>query len=143
MNNTTEVLMATSMFGKLYTKKILEVASKYNMNKVEVDILLFLNNNPQYDTAKDIVELRGIAKSYVSKSVDKLVAKNFLSIHADKDDRRVIHLKVENLAGEVIKEALEAQRKYVDTIYNGISKEEEEVLKEIVNKMLSNIKKEL
>ena len=143
MNNTTEVLMATSMFGKLYTKKILEVASKYNMNKVEVDILLFLNNNPQYETAKDIAELRGIAKSYVSKSVDKLVAKNFLSIHADKEDRRVIHLKVENLAGEVIKEALEAQRKYVDTIYNGISKEEEEVLKEIVNKMLSNIKKEL
>ena len=60
-----------------------------------------------------------------------------------RSDRRVIHLKVENLAGEVIKEALEAQRKYVDTIYNGISKEEEEVLKEIVNKMLSNIKKEL
>lgn len=143
MSNTTEILVSASMFGKLYSKMIMEVSDKYSMNKVEVDILLFLNNNPKYDTAKDIVELRGIAKSYVSKSVDKLVAKNFLSIHADKEDRRVIHLKVENLAGEVIKEALEAQRKYVDTIYNGISKEEEEVLKEIVNKMLSNIKKEL
>ena len=141
MSNTTEILVSASMFGKLYSKMIMEVADKYSMNKVEVDILLFLNNNPKYDTAKDIVEI--IAKSYVSKSVDKLVAKNFLSIHADKEDRRVIHLKVENLAGEVIKEALEAQRKYVDTIYNGISKEEEEVLKEIVNKMLSNIKKEL
>lgn len=88
MNNTTEVLMATSMFGKLYTKKILEVASKYNMNKVEVDILLFLNNNPQYDTAKDIVEVRGIAKSYVSKSIDKLVEKKLLSLNVDKKDRR-------------------------------------------------------
>ena len=143
MNNTTEVLMATSMFGKLYTKKILEVASKYNMNKVEVDILLFLNNNPQYDTAKDIVEVRGIAKSYVSKSIDKLVEKKLLSLNVDKKDRRIIHLKVESSANTVIKEALEAQKKYVDTIYNGISKEEEEVLKEIVNKMLSNIKREL
>ena len=143
MNNTTEVLMATSMFEKLYTKKILEVASKYNMNKVEVDILLFLNNNPQYDTAKDIVEVRGIAKSYVSKSIDKLVEKKLLSLNVDKKDRRIIHLKVESSANTVIKEALEAQKKYVDTIYNGISKEEEEVLKEIVNKMLSNIKKEL
>ena len=75
MSNTTEILVSASMFGKLYSKMIMEVADKYSMNKVEVDILLFLNNNPKYDTAKDIVELRGIAKSYVSKSVDKLVAK--------------------------------------------------------------------
>ena len=143
MNNTTEVLMATSMFGKLYTKKILEVASKYNMNKVEVDILLFLNNNPQYDTAKDIAELRGIAKSYVSKSIDKLVEKKLLSLNVDKKDRRIIHLKVESSANTVIKEALEAQKNYVDTVYNGISKEEKDILKPIIYKMIKNIKEEL
>ena len=143
MNNTTEVLMATSMFGKLYTKKILEVASKYNMNKVEVDILLFLNNNPQYDTAKDIVEVRGIAKSYVSKSIDKLVEKKVLSLNVDKKDRRIIHLKVESSANTVIKEALEAQKNYVDTVYNGISKEEKDILKPIIYKMIKNIKEEL
>ncbi len=143
MNNTTEVLMATSMFGKLYTKKILEVASKYNMNKVEVDILLFLNNNPQYDTAKDIVEVRGIAKSYVSKSIDKLVEKKLISLNVDKKDRRIIHLKVESSANTVIKEALEAQKNYVDTVYNGISKEEKDILKPIIYKMIKNIKEEL
>ena len=143
MNNTTEVLMATSMFGKLYTKKILEVASKYNMNKVEVDILLFLNNNPQCDTAKDIVEVRGIAKSYVSKSIDKLVEKKLLSLNVDKKDRRIIHLKVESSANTVIKEALEAQKNYVDTVYNGISKEEKDILKPIIYKMIKNIKEEL
>lgn len=143
MNNTTEVLMATSMFGKLYTKKILEVASKYNMNKVEVDILLFLNNNPQYDTAKDIVEVRGMAKSYVSKSIDKLVEKKLLSLNVDKKDRRIIHLKVESSANTVIKEALEVQKNYVDTVYNGISKEEKDILKPIIYKMIKNIKEEL
>ena len=143
MNNTTEVLLAANMFGKLYTKKILEVASKYNMNKVEVDILLFLNNNPQYDTAKDIVEVRGIAKSYVSKSIDKLVEKKLLSLNVDKKDRRIVHLKVESSANTVIKEALEAQKKYVDTIYNGISKEEKDVLKSIMDKIIKNIKEEL
>ena len=143
MNNTTEVLLAANMFGKLYTKKILEVANKYNMNKVEVDILLFLNNNPQYDTAKDIVEVRGIAKSYVSKSIDKLVEKKLLSLNVDKKDRRIVHLKVESSANTVIKEALEAQKKYVDTLYNGISKEEKDVLKTIMDKIIKNIKEEL
>ena len=51
MSNTTEILVSASMFGKLYSKMIMEVADKYSMNKVEVDILLFLNNNPKYDTA--------------------------------------------------------------------------------------------
>ena len=80
MSNTTEILVSASMFGKLYSKMIMEVADKYSMNKVEVDILLFFNNNQKYDTAKDIVELRGIAKSYVSKSVDKLVEKDKLKV---------------------------------------------------------------
>ena len=42
MSNTTEILVSASMFGKLYSKMIMEVADKYSMNKVEVDILLFL-----------------------------------------------------------------------------------------------------
>ena len=108
-----------------------------------MDILLFLNNNPQYDTAKDIVEVRGIAKSYVSKSIDKLVEKKLLSVNVDKKDRRIIHLKVESSANTVIKEALEAQKNYVDTVYNGISKEEKDILKPIIYKMIKNIKEEL
>ena len=126
-----------------FTQKVVKdtKAIETSLNQMTKNVSQYANKISKNE--KDAVTKSNALQEKMSKSVDKLVAKNFLSIHADKEDRRVIHLKVENLAGEVIKEALEAQRKYVDTIYNGISKEEEEVLKEIVNKMLSNIKKEL
>ena len=37
------------------------------------DILMFLSNNPQYKTARDIVEVRKIKANLVSINVDKLV----------------------------------------------------------------------
>ena len=39
------------------------------------DILMFLANNPAYNTAKDIVELRGVKANLVSVNVDRLVRK--------------------------------------------------------------------
>ena len=44
-----------SKIMKLYEYKLLPVMQKYDLLKIEIDVLLFLNNNPQYDKAKDIV----------------------------------------------------------------------------------------
>ena len=43
---------------KLYGKLFETLLTQYDMTRLEMDILLFLANNPQWDTARDIVELR-------------------------------------------------------------------------------------
>ncbi len=48
------------------------------MGKVAFDILLFLVNNPEYKTASDIVEYRGIKANLISVNVDKLVRDRYL-----------------------------------------------------------------
>jgi DNA-binding MarR family transcriptional regulator len=48
------------------------------LGKVAFDILLFLANNPEYKTASDIVEYRGIKANLVSVNVDKLVHDRYL-----------------------------------------------------------------
>ena len=42
------------------------------------DILMFLANNPSYQTAGDIVEIRRIKANLVSVNVDKLVREGYL-----------------------------------------------------------------
>ena len=42
------------------------------------DILMFLANNPDYKTARDIVEIRQIKANLVSVNVDKLVQEGYL-----------------------------------------------------------------
>lgn len=58
------------------------------MGKVAFDILLFLVNNPEYKTASDIVEYRGIKANLISVNVDKLVRDRYLKKKNVKSDRR-------------------------------------------------------
>ena len=88
MNALAETLLAWQRMGKLYTRMELEVCARHGLTRLETDILLFLANNPAYDTAKDIVDVRMIAKSHVSASIETLLAKRLISAVPDAQDRR-------------------------------------------------------
>ena len=44
------------------------------------DILMFLYNNPEYKTARDIVEIRNIKANLVSVNVEKLVQDGYICL---------------------------------------------------------------
>lgn len=48
---------------------------RYHLSAAEVDILLFLANNSQFDLATDIVRVRKMQKSHVSLAVNGLCEK--------------------------------------------------------------------
>ena len=50
----------------LYADCMEPVCHTYHITRMELDILLFLANNPKYDTAAEIIEIRYLAKSHVS-----------------------------------------------------------------------------
>ena len=49
-----------------------EVCDRYGLTQMEYDILMFLHNNPQHNTAAEIVKIRKSTKSHVSTSLQKL-----------------------------------------------------------------------
>ena len=139
MLSTGEFLSITNLFNKLYSGSINVVAVEFGMSKVEVDVLLFLHNNHQYDTARDIVEYRHIAKSYVSKAVELLVKRGALSIREDEKDRRISHLEVTKEAAVPLKKALVAQAGVMEKIFRGITEEEKQMFEKILCRMSSNL----
>ena len=60
----------------VYRKRIM---SKFSLSAAETDIIMFLANNPGYDTAADISKVRRILKSQVSLSVKSLCEKGLLT----------------------------------------------------------------
>ena len=59
-----------------------------NLPQTAFDILLFLANNPECDTASDIVELRKIKANLVSVNVNRLVEEGYLYREPVPGDRR-------------------------------------------------------
>ena len=61
---------------KLYSALFSPLLERCGLTQLEADILMFLANNPEYDTARDIVEKRRLAKSHVSVGVDALAERS-------------------------------------------------------------------
>lgn len=55
-----------------------KVMVRYDLSAAEVDVLLFLANNSQFDLAVDIVRVRKMQKSHVSLAVNKLCEKGYI-----------------------------------------------------------------
>jgi MarR family transcriptional regulator for hemolysin len=131
-------VMASSK--KSYSKLLEPICQEWKLTRNELDILLFLANNPEYDRAADIVSLRGIAKSHVSLSVTSLEEKGLLQRRFSEQDRRTAHLELLEQGRIIAGQAREKQLRYFSALYQGISQEEFEVWKNIMRKVRDNIK---
>ena len=68
----SDLLSGAKSFHKIYNQSIQTAASRHGLSLMDGDVILFLYNNPDYDTAKDISTFRMLAKSGVSASVESL-----------------------------------------------------------------------
>ena len=57
---------------RLYNLTLRDFGRANGLSQTEMDVLLFLHNNPDCNTARDMVHLRGLAKSNVSTALDSL-----------------------------------------------------------------------
>ena len=94
-----------------YAKYRKKVMVRYDLSAAEVDVLLFLANNSQFDLAVDIVRVRKMQKSHVSLAVNKLCEKGYIQKETDAADRKKVHLKLEESASEIIRFGQDFQRR--------------------------------
>ena len=137
-----DILKLVNKVKKTYDHLCLSVMKKYDLTRSELDILLFLYNNPENDSAKDIVEKRGLVKSHVSMGIESLIKKGLLMSQRDEQDKRKYHLYVLDQAKPIIHDGLIIQKQFGDMIFYDISEEETEIFKNILLKMYTNLEVE-
>lgn len=109
---------------RLYYQRLDPVCQGYGLSRAEMDVLLFLANNPGYDTATDIVERRRLSKSNVSAAVAGLERQGYLQRHYAPGNRRTVHLELLSKADPVILAGQQVQADYFSTLFGGFSPEE-------------------
>ena len=116
------------------------VLLKFDIPQVSFDILMFLENNPEYCTAQEISSIRGIKKNLVSVHVEKLVQAGLLRRGVVSGDRRKISLSVTEKAKPIIEAGLAAQQKFYEMLTTGISEEDWTAYRLINEQLSQNIK---
>ena len=126
--------------GKKGYSRILEpVCRRWDLTRNELDVLLFLANNPGMDRAADVVTNRGMTKSHVSLSVTRLEARGLLRRREDPRDRRTVRLELTEAAGEIAMAGRAAQKAYFSRLFRGLSREELDAWQAILEKVNRNI----
>lgn len=121
-----------------YTKEMAPVMEAWQLNSMELDVLLFLGNNPGYDTASDMVQLRQLTKSHVSKAVETLTAKGLLAQQRDMCNRRRVHLLLLPAAQPILEAGQQAQQRFVDVLTRGFSQEDKAAMQRMLEMIARN-----
>ena len=129
--------------GKLYTRLFAPLLEEWALTQTEADILLFLANNPEYDTARDMVEKRHLAKSHISAGIDALVGRGLLERFWLEGNRKTIHLRLTPQADPVVEAGRAIQARYGGTIFAGFTQEDREALVGLLDRVADNVDRAL
>ena len=100
-----------------YTAICKPLCQTLKLPQTAFDILLFLANNPAYQTAADIVEIRKIKANLVSVNVDKLVRDGYLTREPMPGDRRKTRLLCTEKAQPIILQGRQLQSAFLQRLF--------------------------
>lgn len=123
---------------KVHDKFCEKISSKYGLTNLELNILFFLKSSLGIDTAKDMAEKLHLSKSNISDAVDNLTKKGFLIGVQDENDRRYIHLKLQDSANNAIEEAFQIHENFVKSIVKDIPEEKLDIAREVLEQIMTN-----
>ncbi|MGN8887806.1 MarR family winged helix-turn-helix transcriptional regulator [Blautia sp. HCP28S3_G10] len=122
-----------------YNKTCKSLCQQLNIPQTAFDILMFLANNPDYKSARDIVEVRKLKANLVSVNVDKLVRDGYLERNSVEGDRRKTELLCTKKALPVIEQGKKLQHDFMEKTLTGISYDQRALLTEILDSIEKNL----
>ena len=133
------VFGGTKKFMDAYGRAMFPLCEETGLPMPAIDMLLFLANNPEHDTAKDICKLRGFKPAIVSFHVDKMVEEGYLERKTDEHDRRKFCLAYTDKATDIIERGREIQLLFAKKMLDGISDEDAKTMKRCFDTFSKNL----
>lgn len=142
-------MLYSEWLGKMYIMDqylqecIAPVCKEYHLTGTEMTVLLFIYNNPEQNTATDIIKYSRMAKANISKAVEHLMRRDLLVRTRDAQDRRVVHLCLTETSQCMMPDLLGAAEQYLRGIFAGFTPEEMHAFSEFNNRMAANAESRL
>ena len=141
--NSTRLLWVVQQFRRYYDRQFTDLLARSGLTMREMDVILFLTNNPGHDTARDGTELRGLSKSQVSAAVDLLAERGLLDRLPDRADRRVVHLALTEVGAALARQGRQIQSACLEKLFSGLTPAETDRFRQLLEKVLTGAETQL
>ncbi len=139
MKKSEEGLLRGGQFRFLLNRKMMSLCSRYCLKRAEIEVLLYLHENPEHNTAKDIQNYLYINKGYVSQIVDSLHQNGYLTATPDEKDRRFVHYAVTDKTAEIAEDFEALNENLGEKLFEGVSEEERKTFQNVAEIVFGNI----
>lgn len=123
-----------------YNAKCKPLCQEMGMPQTAFDILMFLANNPEFNTARDIVECRYIKANLVSVNVESLVQEGYLTREKSPGDRRKVRLVCTEKAGSVVERGRQLQSQFTGEMFQNVDEQQREAFFQVLRTLEDNLK---
>ena len=124
-----------------YSRLTRSICEKFGLTQMEYDILMFLHNHPQFNTAADIVKIRKATKSHVSTTLKTLEDNGLVRKIQSPDNKKRIEIELLGPAKKIIQEGLNVKTEFVNNLFQGLTEEEMRMWQSIFVKVCNNAEK--
>lgn len=115
---SAEILATLSKVAYHYRRMLSMQSVNYDISPNEGGLMLLLHKHgDEISTASQVAKEMGVTKSLVSRSVDNLTKRGYITITTDELDRRVQHLVLSDEAKEICEKIyLDSTNMYVQAV---------------------------
>lgn len=136
--NVSSLLTFTNKVDAAYAAACLNALNEFGLSRISFDILMFLSNNPQHYTARDICTFRNLKANVVSLHVDQLVHEGYLKRQHVEGDRRKVRLICTDKAKPIVEAGRDIQYSFYTDLVDGLSEEDLRIFRRCFRAMSSN-----
>ena len=139
MEQKNSVLLSFLWRGSnLLDRLITETAEKWQLSSSEVLLLLYLDQMPHLNTARDAAHYCGMSKASISGNVLKLATRGLLTVDVDLRDRRFQHLDLTEQAKPVLRDIRALIQSFDTTMVSALSDAEKEQFLAMLEKIIAS-----
>lgn len=140
---SSQLLRVSRQFKRYYEGCFASLLEREGLTMRDLHVLLFLTNHPARNTARDVVELRGLPKSQVSGAVELLAGRGLLERLPDRADRRVVRLALTDSGASLGREAREIQTACGERVLAALSASEAAQLQALLEKLSDHMEAQM
>jgi DNA-binding MarR family transcriptional regulator len=139
MDIQLETILRGSEFKQVIGVMYEEIRKKYDLKKIEVQVLYALHKGENCDTPTVIAKQFKLNRTHVSQAIDRLCKNKIVISKQDEKDRRCTHYFLTEEAKKIADEAAQIHAVLEEKVLKGISEAELQLFKEVSEKIVNNI----
>ena len=138
--NTLDIITNLNILNRQCEMIFEPLKEKYQLSFLEIKILDFLNDNPDFNIAQEIANFRLLSKSKISEAITSLEAKKLLNRQKDNKDHRKIHIYLSNTSKKIIQDIIEVKQQFISQLFKDFKDEEIADYQQYISRIINNSK---